>query len=459
MSGQTEGVQTLLGDPKRAIVRLAVPMIVAMSAHTIYSLADAIWVAGVSRRALAAVGLYFPYFILNLAIAVGLGVGAGSAIARRIGARDKPGADRVASHGVVLLAVLAVAFVTPMILFTRPLMAAVGAGAALDASVSYGRLMFAGAPLFMFNSFGGAILRNEGDAKRSMIAMLSGAGLNIVLDPIFIYVFDLGLVGAAWASMVAGACVAGGLAGWLFRRADTYVTFRFRGFRFRREILQDIARVGAPAAMSHASMFVMAAAITRIVATVGGQDGVAVYTTGWRIVMLAVLPLLGIAGAVTAVTGAAYGAGDPAKLRTAYLYALKIGVLVESALAVVTFAAAPLIVLLFTWSKDASRLVDDLVTFLRIFWLIYPAMAVGMVTASLFQGVGRGTVSLTLTILRTVVFSVPLAWLFGIALDGGLAGVWWGMVVANVVFVVVPLAWARSFLRGQGTESPTVEVS
>jgi putative MATE family efflux protein len=321
MDGETEptrGVETLLGDPKRAIVRLAVPMVVAMSAQTIYNLADAIWVSGCGPRALSAVGFYFPFFILGLAVAVGVGVGTGSAIARRIGAKDKPGVDAVASHGMVILAIAAVSYVAPTVFFTRPLMGTIGAGEAIDDAVAYGRIMFAGTPLFFFNGFGGAVLRSEGDARRAMIAMLAGAGLNILLDPLFIYGFGLGVVGAAWASITAMACVSLVMARWLFLERNTYVTFRFRGFRFRRDIVFDIARVGGPAAFSHASMFVMAFAITSIVAKVGGTDGVAVYTTGWRVVMFAILPMLGIASSVTPVTGAAFGAGDAAKLRIAY---------------------------------------------------------------------------------------------------------------------------------------------
>jgi putative MATE family efflux protein len=465
MDGETEptrGVETLLGDPKRAIVRLAVPMVVAMSAQTIYNLADAIWVSGCGPRALSAVGFYFPFFILGLAVAVGVGVGTGSAIARRIGAKDKPGVDAVASHGMVILAIAAVSYVAPTVLFTRPLMGTIGAGEAIDDAVAYGRIMFAGTPLFFFNGFGGAVLRSEGDARRAMIAMLAGAGLNILLDPLFIYGFGLGVVGAAWASITAMACVSLVMARWLFLERNTYVTFRFRGFRFRRDIVFDIARVGGPAAFSHASMFVMAFAITSIVAKVGGTDGVAVYTTGWRVVMFAILPMLGIASSVTPVTGAAFGAGDAAKLRIAYFHAIKIGVAVETALALITLVGAPWIVHVFTWSEEAARLRPDIVAFLRLIWMLYPAVAFGMVSAAMFQGVGRGVTSLVLTLIRTVGFSVPLAWLFGIVLGHGLTGVWTGMVVAGVAFAPLAFGWAWRFLRrfaGRGVGGVADEAS
>jgi MATE family, multidrug efflux pump len=440
-------VRTLLGDPKRAVVRLAVPMVVAMSAQTLYNLADAIWVSGCGPGALASVGFYFPFFFVGLALAVGIGAGAGSAIARRIGAKDKEGADAVATHGLVIVAIAAALYAGPMIALSRPILALFGAGSVLDTSVGYARIMFLATPLFFFNGFGGAILRSEGDAKRAMLAMLTGAGLNIVLDPLFIYVFGLGVKGAAWASMTAMACVTLVMARWLFLRKDTFIRFRFRGFRFRRPILFDIGRVGGPAAVAHGSMALMAFAITAIVAHVGGADGVAVYNTGWRVVMFAVLPMIGLASAVTPVTGAAFGAQEPEKLRTAYIFAIKAGVVVEGVLALLTLALAPWIVRAFTWSDDTARLTNDLIDFLRIIWVLYPAVAFGMLSSAMFQGVGKGGTALALTLVRTVAFNVPLAWLFGIVLDGGLIGIWTGMVVANVVYAPIAFCWAMRFIR------------
>ena len=92
---QTEGVKTLLGDPKKAIIKLSIPMIIAMSVHTIYNLVDALWVSGLGADALAAVGFVYPLFFMALALATGLGVGAGSALSRNIGAKNKEGADAV----------------------------------------------------------------------------------------------------------------------------------------------------------------------------------------------------------------------------------------------------------------------------------------------------------------------------------------------------------------------------
>ncbi|GAG79566.1 unnamed protein product, partial [marine sediment metagenome] len=122
-SNKNKGVETLLGEPKKAVMKLAIPMIIAMSAHTIYNLVDAIWVSGfgqdiftsnniveVGTNALAAVGYAMPFYMMLFAIAVGLGIGGGSAISRRIGAKDKKGADNVAIHTIIISIIIAVIF-------------------------------------------------------------------------------------------------------------------------------------------------------------------------------------------------------------------------------------------------------------------------------------------------------------------------------------------------------------
>jgi len=191
----------------------------------------------------------------------------------------------------------------------------------------------------------------------------------------------------------------------------------------------------------------MAFAVTTIVATVGGPDGVAVYTTGWRIIALAALPVLGVATAVTSVSGAAYGANEFEKIKIAYTYALKICFSVEGVFAILLVLFAPQITWIFTWSSDSERIVNDLVVCLRILWVVLPAAAFGMLSAAMFQGVGKGAYALTTTLLRTLVLNVPLAWLLGVYLDMGLRGVWIGMAMASLLTVPIAFGWALLHIK------------
>ena len=119
MSIATKGVETLLGNPKKAIIKLSIPMIIAMAVQTIYNFADGFWVAGINTDALAAVGFFFPFFMLIMGVAMGVGMGGGAAISRRIGAKDKPGADNVAVHTIVLMFITTVIFMIPALIFAQ----------------------------------------------------------------------------------------------------------------------------------------------------------------------------------------------------------------------------------------------------------------------------------------------------------------------------------------------------
>ncbi len=456
---QTEGVKTLLGDPKRAIIKLALPMIVAMSVQTIYNFVDAIWVSGLGADALSAVGFFFPFFFMTMAMATGIGLGGGSAISRRIGAKDRAGADNVAVHTIVMMFLAAVSLGIPLFIFAERIFILLGAGRTLAMAVSYGRIMFAGTLIIFFVNIANAILRSEGSVKRAMFAMVLGAVINIVLDPIFIYTFGLGVAGAAWATILSLFITSLLLFNWLFLKKDNYVSFIFRKFRFNREIVRDIFRVGLPASAQQLSMSFTMLVINLILVRVGGTDAVAIYVTGWRVATIAILPLLGIATAVVSVSGAAFGQGAFKKINMAFMHALKIGIIIEVVVGIAVFFLAPYITALFTRAQGASRIASDLMVFLRIMCFFYPATAFGMFSSSIFQGMGKGINALIVTIIRTVLLTLLFIALFAFILEMGLMGVWLGIVTGNTIGAVVAFLWAKSYISSLSATKRKVETS
>lgn len=444
---ETKGIRILLGEPRKAIIKLAIPMIIAMSAMTIYNLVDAIWVSGLGTNALDAVGLYYPFFFIVMALAVGLGMGGGAAISRRIGAKDREGADNVALHTLIIMVIMAVFFTIPFFIFAENIFSSFASGEVKDMATAYGRIIFAGSIVIFFMYIATSILRAEGDANRSMYAMMLGAGLNIVLDPIFIYSLDMGVVGAAWATLISMIVTAVLLIYWMFIKKDTYVAFKFRSFRWKKDITWDIFRVGLPAMVMQLSMAIMAVVLNYIIVNVRAEGGVAVYTVGWRVSMMAILPLLGIATAVISVTGAAFGARDYEKLRTSFYYAIKIGLIIESIAALFTVIFAEQITLVFTQAEGTTFIEQELPNYFRIVAIFYPGVAFGMFSSSMFQGIGKGTYALTVTIVRTLVLGTPLAAVFAITFDMGLSGVWWGMVVGNLLGSILAFSWANIYIR------------
>ena len=442
----TKGVQTLLGNPKKAIVKLSIPMIVAMSVHTLYNFVDGLWVAGLGPDALSAVGFFFPFFFLIMALSAGIGVGGSAAISRMIGAKDKKKADAVASHTLVLMVIAAIVLALPFFIFAPTIFAWLGAGPVATMAGEYARIIFGGTLIIFFGQVASALLRGEGDVKRAMAVMMISSGLNIILDPIFIYLLKLGVAGAAWATMVSICFSSGYLFYWFFIKRDTYVSIKFRGFRFRKAIMSEILKVGIPVSFQQMTMSIAMLILNLIAVKVGGTDGVAIFTTGWRVVLFATLPLYGIATAVVSVTGAAFGGRAFKKLDSGYMYAIKIGVVIELVMAVITFILAPQIAWLFTFTQESVRIRADLINFLRIMCIFFPAVSPGMLSSAMFQGTGKGSHSLAMTFIRTILLAVPLAYCFAVILDFQLTGLWWGVVLGNSLGAMIAFTWGRIYV-------------
>lgn len=442
---QTEGTKILLADPKTAILRLSLPMMIAMTLMTLYNVVDAFWVSGLGADALAAVGFSFPLFIITIGLASGLGTGGEAALSRMIGARDRDGASSVAMHTILLMTVLAVAVTVPLSLFAGDLFVLMGAGSAAGLAAGYARILFMGTFALLFGEVAYALMHGEGDAKRTMYAMAAGAAANIALDPILIYTLDMGIAGAAWATILAEIVAAVPMAYWLFVKRDTYVSLRLREFSPDPAVARDILRVGLPAAAEQLALALMALILNGVIVVISSTDAVAVYSVGWRVVSIGLTPILAISSAVVAVTGATYGARAYAKMESALRFAARLGLGIGLGLAAATFAFAPRIAAIFTASGDAAGIAPELTTYLRVMSLVYPMVGFGLFSASFFQGTGLGARSLTITVLQNVVLSIFLVRVLAIELGLGLSGVWWGVAAGNAIGAMLGYVWARRY--------------
>ena len=440
----TPGVKTLLGDPRRAIVKLSVPMIIGMLVQTFYNLVDGIWVAGLGSDALAAIGLFFPFFMVIISLATGIGIGGSSVLARKIGAKDRKGASNTAIHTILIGFLIGTVLTAVSLPFLKEIFSFIGAkGDVVKLSIDYARVLFGGAFVVFFTNIAGGILRGEGDTKRAMYAMILGSILNIILDPIFIYTMKMGVLGAAWAtllSMITSSILVGY---WILVKRDTYVDIAFKNFKPSKDIIKKILRVGIPSSLAQLSMAAALFFLNVVIVKTAGGEGVAVFTSAWRIVMFGVVPLLGIATGTVAVVAAAYGAKDIEKLETGYLYAVKLGILIEMGVMVLIITFAPQITHLFTYSEGSAQISGELTNALRKLTFFLPTVPFGMITSSMFQGIGHGEKSLVVTILRTIIMQVLFAYFFALIFDLGLNGVWLGIVLGNVIAAGISFSWGR----------------
>jgi len=443
----TLGVALLTGDPKKAIVKLSGPMIVVMLLMSTYNLVNAIWVAGLGPDALAAVGFVSPLFMVLIGLGNGLGAGATSLIARRIGAGDRDGANRAAVHSLVLMVAISVVTTVLLLLFADPILIAFGAGATLGLALEYGQIIFAGTILILVTSMLASILRAEGDMKRTMYIFGASSVLNMILDPILIYWAGLGIAGAAWGAIISQVMVAGVLLYWFFVKKDTYVSLSWKGFSWDHATVRGILGVGLPASTEFFMMSILAILVNAMLVMTAGTDAVAVYTAGWRLVMFAIIPLVGIAMAVVSVSGAAYGGRHYDKLPVIHHFSILFGLAIALGTSAITWVFSSQIATVFTYSAETAYLAPTIAAFIGVMCLFYPFVPPGMMSGSIFQGVGKGVTSLAITALRELVFIALFAWILGIALGYGEHGIWWGMVAGDILGSLVAYIWARAYIR------------
>ena len=451
----TKDVENLLGNPRKAILSMTVPIAISNVISSCNNIIDAIWLAGLGSAALAATGVTFPFFFLMIAIGNGIGIGAAQAIARRIGAEEYEGTHKVASQAFFMLLVSSIAISIVMLLFARPLMMIGGAGEYIEECLDYVIPLFLTAPFLMMGFLLAGLLRAEGAAKRSMNISIIGAVLNIILDPIFIYVFDWGIAGAAWATVVALSVST--LIGryWYFGKKDTFVKIPLRHFRFDWKLDKDILRVGIPATMEMAFIAIVSLLMNNVILGVDPKDGIAIYTTGWRAMDMIMIPAMSLGNAMVPVCAAAYGARRFDKVKGAYTYSLKLGTEMMVVMTVFTFFCAPLIASLFTYGQDMSHLQEPIVQFFRICCVFLPFCAFGYVGSGFFQSLGMGTKSLVCAALKGFI-RLPLC--VALSVFGELSLLFWGVSFAELIGAFVAFVWAgitlRELLKGADKDLP-----
>ncbi|MDO5852049.1 MAG: MATE family efflux transporter [Methanobacteriaceae archaeon] len=436
----------ITGDPKRAVRKLAVPMMISMLLIMAYNLVDSVWVAGLGSDALAALGFVTPVFMILIGLGNGIGAGANSLIARNIGAKDKENADNSAIHSLIMTLIISI--IAPMVLLPilKNILLVMGAGSSVELGLQYGNVIFLFMIVFLFSSVGAAVLRSEGDVKRATYSMAITAILNMILDPIFIYTLGMGMAGAAWATIISAgiSCIVIGY--WIWVKKDTYLTITRDRFHYKKDIVKGILLVAIPATIEFLAMSVLSIIMNTMLVIVGGTSAVAVYTAGFRLIQMATIPIMGFGTALLTVAGASYGSRRYDNLEIAYNYSIKLCEIMALIMIVLIYVFADQISIIFCYSSASVVLAPRIAQFLRIMSFFLLAMPMGVISASTFQGVGKGTTSLILTLIRSLIFESVFAYIFGLVLGWGETGMYIGIVIGVTLGSLVSLAWGKLFI-------------
>jgi len=442
-----------IANPKGALWRLAAPIMIGMSVQTVYMLVDMYFVGQVSSQALAALAFNMPLVFLGIGIIFGLGSGVTSVIARHIGARDKQLADSSAEHAVALGLVLSTLFTVAAQLWGQRVLTLLGVPEnLLPLAWGYFRILAMGYLFLVMSVFFRSILSGEGDMKTPVMIQGSATLLNIVLDPLFIFTFGMGVEGAALATVISQAMAAAVFVYLLFFKEHAYVTFDLKDFRFSPSILRSIFSVGAPASFSFVVMALGGAVFNRVLVEYS-EDTVAAFQVGTRIDHIFLLPVIALAAGLVTLVGMFYGANRRDLVGGVIAYAMSRAVLIAFALGTLFYVLAPQFMGVFT---DSVTIADTGVGYLRIGVFAYPFIAIVMLTGRALQGMGQGTPVLVLSLLRVVLISGPLAYVFVFEMGKPVVWVWIAILVGMVITAAIAGVWLLRALAHSDTPEAAV---
>ena len=443
----SKNAELMLENPKQALFHMSVPLIISLLVTSFYNLIDAIWVSGLGADALAGVGFVTPIFMVLIGFGNGLGSGAAFAISKYLGEKNKQKADNASIHSIFIDIILSIIITIILLIFLNPILIIMGAGQTINFATDYGLIIVSGSVFIILSNALYGIFRGEGDTARPMYAMILSAILNMILDPILIYTFDFGVKGAAVATLISALFVILILMYWFYIKKDTFLTPVLSNFHFKKDISIDIVKVGLPASIQLLNNAFFAAVFSALLAFVGTTDSVAVYSTGWRIVIIGTTPILAVGTALISVIAANYGARNYENIKLVYRYAMKISFALAVAAAFLTNFFAGDISALFASSGSSVRIAGELTSFLSWIVIYYPTMAVGVASTYVFQGLGKGITSMFQTILRETVFTIIFAYVMAVIFGFGVWGAWMGIVLGEIVSNNITWIWAEVVLK------------
>ncbi len=396
----------------KLIMKFAIPAMISFLVNALYNIVDQIFIGqGVGIYGNAATNVAFPFNTVCTALALLLGIGAASNFNLRLGAgKDEEAAD-VAGTGLFLLATTGIAITILTYIFLKPLLLAFGATENVyPYAFTYTSIVSAGYPLIIFTIGCGQLIRADGSPTYSMLTVLSGAIINTILDPLFIFGFNMGMAGAAWATVIGQAFSAVMAARYVFRFKS--VKLSRQHLRFKRKDFKAIFSLGLPSCFNQIALAIIQISMNNALTFYGGQSrygaDIPLASVGVisKINILFVGLTIGIAQGCQPIVGFNYGAKNYDRVRETYIK----GLVAATAISIFFFGAFQLfprpIVAIF--GQGSELYFEFAERYLRIFMLLTFINGIQPVTANFFTSIGKAKVGLFISLTRQIIFLLPL---------------------------------------------------
>lgn len=423
----------------KLLIKQAVPASIGILVMSLNILVDTIFVGNwIGPTAIAAINVVLPVSFFIAALGMAIGIGGSSIISRALGADDNVKALKTFGNQITLTVLVTVVFVIFGLLYIDDIVPAFGGKETIfEPARIYYRIVLYGVPILALCMMGNTVIRAEGNPKFAMYAMLFPSVGNLLLDVLFIKVFDFGMAGAAWATtgsyMLCFLFIL-----WFFLSKNSELKINLKHFGLDKPIVKEIGSLGFVTLSRQAIVSVTYLLMNNILFDLGGETSVTAYAIVGRMLMFALFPIYGITQGFLPIAGFNYGAKKYQRVRESINTAIKYAALLAAIVFVFLMIFPVEITKLFT--QDAEVL-KETPPAMRWVFAATPIIALQLIGAAYFQAVGKAIPALMLTLLRQGIFFIPL--IFILPKFYGALGVWMAFPISDVLVTIVTAHFLR----------------
>lgn len=453
--------QNVLGEEKisKLLMQFSIPAIIGMMVNTLYNIIDRMYIGNipeVGSLALTGVGITMPIMTIIMAFGMLVGMGTSARISLKLGQHKKDEAEHHLGNAFTLILILSVLITVVGLVFMRPILTLFGASVDTEIYASqYMQIIFIGT-IFNMLSFGlNHSIRSDGNPKIAMFTMLIGAGINIVLDPIFIFGLGLGVRGAAIATVLSQ--VASTI--WIlyyFTKGKSNIKIAPHSMKLQKTIILSIFSIGmSPFIMQLANSLVQVLANNSL-KMYGGDLAIGAMTIVSSVSMIFMMPLFGLNQGSQPIVGFNYGAKKYQRVKESVKYAVVVGTIIVTVGWLVIQLAPDMLIRIF---NNDPRLAEMARSGLKIFLFMLPVLGFQVISSNFYLAIGKAKTSMFLSLLRQVLLLIPCLIILPRIGDLGLMGVWLaGPVADGLASIITGVIFFNSVRKLKDEEILEVEV-
>ncbi|MDF2591017.1 MAG: family efflux transporter [Clostridia bacterium] len=422
----------LKGNLYKVIITLALPIMLNNFIQTLFNLADAYYIGQLGYIEFAATSFVWPVNFLFISIGIGISIAGTSILSQYVGAEKYEEANKVSSQLITLTCIISVIFAA-VGYFTAPyivrLMQASGELARFGSI--YLQITFLDTPFMFFYFAFNSIMNAQGDTIKPTILSGLCALLNIILDPIFIFTLNMGVAGAAIATLISKAALAI-LGAIILAKYSSIIRPSIKNFKFDKEIIKQLFKIGLPSIIGQSGSSLGFLVLNSFILSYGSIT-LAAFGMVNRITSLVMQPAMGIGSAMTAIVGQNLGNSQPERVKEAFRKSMSLSLFISITGIILLLAFDREIIKFFIEAEDNPEVISQGITYLKYIAYSMPLMGIFSIFQGVFQGSGHTKYSMAMEIGRLWVVRIPMILIFKYLTTAGETGIWFSMSFSNLL--------------------------